>query len=111
MLPYLAFLRRHFAGVLRDANRIFVLHHPQVTSPAHALPVLRRLRRYGNNSLLYVTAGAATAAGSVVQERARLFHGHIDRLARMEEAFTMDVPGWVSVCTNAYRLWREAGAY
>jgi hypothetical protein len=106
---HLGFLRRLFVEVLEDASRIFVLHHPAARSQAQVLPVLNLLRSHGPNVLLYVTDDRVHAGGTVVQEKADLFHGYIDRLPPMHEVHLIDVGAWVSVCANTYRMWREAG--
>ncbi len=106
---HLAFLRRLFVEVLEDASRIFVLQHPAVRSQAQVLPVLNLLRSHGPNVLLYVTDDRAHPGGTVVQEKADLFHGYIDRLVSMHEPHLIDVDAWVGICANTYRMWREQG--
>lgn len=102
MARHLAFLQRQFADVLRDASRIFVLHHPGVHDAAHALPILNRLRGHGDNALLYVTENQTVPAGTMVTENAHLLHGYIDRLVPMNEAKKINLGAWVSLCANAY---------
>jgi hypothetical protein len=107
--PRLQFLARLFNGRLADGGRIGVLHHPAIAGQAQALPVLARLAGLGNNALLYVTESADILPGTVVQERAGLFHGYIDRLAPMQDARQINGQAWLSLCANAYRMWREIG--
>ncbi len=107
---HLGFLARHFADVLCEADRIFVLHHPDLHDAARALPVLNRLRGHGDNALLYVTEHSAVPPGTIVQERAHLYHGYIDRLVPMSEATNINHAAWISLCVNAYRLARMGAA-
>jgi hypothetical protein len=105
---HLQFLRRKFQERLEQGG-LFVLQHKAVRSVAQALPVLNLLRSYGPGVLLYVVEDRSVAAGTVVQERADLFHGYTDNLPPMYEADTINVPAWLSLCANTYRLWREGG--
>jgi hypothetical protein len=116
--PHLAFLRRQFQGVLEDGSRIFVHHRPGLRSQAEVMPLLNLLRSHGPNVLLYVTEDflapdgtpvPTMPAGSVVQERADLFHGYIDEFAPLYDAARLNLPAWLSVCANTYRMWREQG--
>ena len=103
MARHLAFLQRQFAEVLREASRIFVLHHPGLHDRARARPILNRLRGHGDNALLYVTEHPTAPPGTVVVEQSHLFHGYIDRLVPMNEASKINLGAWVSLCANAYR--------
>jgi hypothetical protein len=105
---HLQFLRRKFEERLAQGG-LFVLQHQTVRSVAQALPILNLLRSHGPGVLLYVIEDKTVPSGTVVQERADLFRGHIDNLPPMYEADTINVPGWVSLCANTYRMWREAG--
>jgi hypothetical protein len=102
---HLGFLRRHFAEHLAAKDRIFVLHHPSITSPRRAMPLRNRL---GGNTLLYVTAEDTHPPGSVVFERPDLLHGYIDRLVPMETANLSNLAAWVNICVNA-RLLQQGG--
>ena len=106
MSRHLGFLVRHFADVLREASRIFVLHHPDIQDVARALPVLNRLRAHGDNALLYVTEHPTVPPGTLVQERTHLYHGYIDRLVPMKEATKINLTAWTSLCASTYSLVR-----
>ncbi len=108
MARHLAFLQRQFADVLHDASRIFVLHHPDLRDAVHVRPILDRLRCHGNNALLYVTESSTVPPGTIVVEQSHLMHGYIDRLVPMNEAKTISLGAWVSLCANAYRVARLA---
>ena len=109
MVSTLDFLRRKFVETLRLGNKLFVFHHPACATPAQALPYLRALRAWGPNALLFVTAGTAEA-GSVSHVDDGLFQGHIDRLGIGEGGQDINGLGWLSICANGYRMWRESGA-
>ena len=102
MARHLGFLQRHFAEGLSEAERIFVLHHPDLHDRARALPILNRLRVNGDNTLLYVTEHPTVPPGTIVIEQAHLLHGYIDRLVPMNEAKKINLGAWVSLCANAY---------
>ncbi len=110
MVPYLTFLQRVFAETLTEARRIFVLHHPTIHNAARALPYLTQLQTHGRNTLLYITEHPTVPPGTVVQEQQCLFHGYTDRLPPMHEGDRVNVAAWVSLCVNAYGLWRKSGA-
>jgi hypothetical protein len=106
---HLAYLRRQFEDVLGAASRVFIMHRPEARGSAYALPVLRRLRRKGPNVLLYVTEDRSIPAGTVVQERAHLYHGFIDTFAETSAMDRLNLGAWLSLCANTYRMWREDG--
>ena len=106
---HLKFLRRHFEEVLGAGRQIFVVHGPGIRTAAQVSPILTLLSSHGPNTLLYVTADATMPAGTVVQERADLFHGYIQKFAPLHAMEQFDVIPWLSICANTYRLWREQG--
>ena len=108
MARHLGFLQRHFAEGLSAAERIFVLHHPDLHDSARALPILNRLRAHGDNTLLYVTEHPTVPPGTIVVEQPDLLHGYIDRLVPMSEAKKINLVAWVSLCANAYFATRPA---
>jgi hypothetical protein len=105
----LAFLRRKLVEDLREGGKIFVFQHPEARSVAHVRPILNLLRSHGPNTLLFVTDGPGVPSGAVEQLDVDLFHGHVARLAPTNDVKKLDVPPWVQVCANTYRLWRETG--
>ncbi len=106
---HLTFLRARFLENLAKGNRIFVFHHPAAQSAAKARPILNLLRSHGPNVLLYVTDDGEDAPGAVHQLEDDLFQGRVGRFAPVQNAVRFDLPPWISVCANAYRLWRESG--
>jgi hypothetical protein len=105
----LDFLRRKLVEDLAGGHKIFVFQHPEARSIAHVRPILNLLRSYGPNTLLFVTANDGHAAGSVEQLAPDLFHGWVNHLAPVYNVRQLDLPSWIQVCANTYRLWREAG--
>ena len=106
---HFGFLRRRFVEDLSSGNKIFVFQHPAARSVVQVRALLNLLRSHGPNTLLFVTDDASLAAGSVEQIEEDLFHGSVTRLAPMQDVLLFDLPPWISVCANAYRLWRESG--
>jgi hypothetical protein len=105
----LAFKRRRFLEVLESGQKLFVYQRREHMTEAHALPVLNLLRSHGPNALLFVTEDRNLPSGSVDRLAMDLYRGNIDQLAPIGSADKMNLPGWISICANAYRLWREAG--
>jgi hypothetical protein len=105
----LVFKRRRFLEVLESGQKLFVYQRSEHMTEAHALPVLNLLRSHGPNALLFVTADPSLPCGSVDRLATDLYRGNIDYLAPSVFAGKMNLSAWVSICANAYRLWREAG--
>jgi hypothetical protein len=108
MAAHLKFLRRKFLEQLAAGTSIFTLHHPACATEAQARPFLHALRHWGPTALLFVTPDTLPP-GSVHQLAPDLFHAHTDRIMRVDHPDDINVPAWLSICANAYRLWREAG--
>ncbi len=106
---HLSFLRRKFIEDLQDGRRIFVFQHPAARTAAQVRAILNLLRSHGPNTLLFVTDDRHAPAGSVEQIEEDLLHGTVEALAPVSDAGDFHLPSWISVCANAYRLWRESG--
>ena len=105
----LSLQHRRFLEVLASGEKLFTVQGMMPMATADALPILHALRSYGDNALLFVTTSATGAAGSVDMLGPHLFRGHMDAFAPVGKADQFDLPSWLSVCANAYRLWRESG--
>jgi hypothetical protein len=70
------------------------------------LPLLTMLRQYGPNALLYVTEGGEHPPGTVEQIGQGLYHGFISRMAPLEDVGAGDLRAWLSICVNAFAVWR-----
>jgi hypothetical protein len=108
-LRKIAFERRRFLEVLATGRNLFVYQRLESMSDAHVRPILNLLRSHGDNALLFVTLNHAAAPGSVDLIGPDLYRGNIDRLAPIGNAIDSNLCAWISLCANAYRLWRETG--
>jgi hypothetical protein len=105
----LGFRRRMLLEDLASGRKIFVFQHPDAKSIAYVRPILNILRDYGPNTLLFVTEDPDQPSGAVHQLDVDLFQGYIAGFAPADRVPELDVPSWISVCANTYRLWRESG--
>jgi hypothetical protein len=101
--------RRRMLEVLETGQNLFVFRQQEHMTEAHALPILTLLRSYGPNALLFVTQDSEKPSGSVDLLGAHLLRGNIDQLAPAADAQQFKLLPWISICANAYRLWRETG--
>ncbi len=106
----LRFMRRRFTHWLRSGQRIFVFQRPGQITLSQARPLLTLLRSFGPNALLYVDQSPDLPCGAVEQLDYGLFHGKLDYMAPASEAGLMDLPSWLSICVNAWRLWQAGRA-
>jgi hypothetical protein len=105
----MTFLRRKFTEDLQTGGKIFVFQHPAADSIAHIRPILNLLRSHGPNTLLFVTQSGRQPPGAVEQLDEDLFQGWVQRLAPVHNVKPIELPSWISICANTYRLWRESG--
>lgn len=105
----LGFLRRKFVEDLKLGGKIFVYQFPSARSVAQIRPILTLLRSHGPNTLLYVTDDHRQPPGTVEQLDDDLLHGYVEKLAPTFEVTLLELPPWIAVCANAYRLWRLSG--
>ena len=106
---HFGYLRRKLIEDLQLGHRIFVFQHPAARSAVQVRPILNLLRDHGPNTLLFVTDGRGEAPGTVRQLDDDLYQGFIRRLAPGTDVLSFELPPWISVCANTYRLWRESG--
>lgn len=100
---------RMFVEDLEDAEKIFVIKRNDPLMLGEVLPVLRGMRAYGDNTLLYVVpAGSEHLPGSVEWHAPGLMCGYMDRFAPYEDAHDTSVQCWLSICRNALALRRAA---
>jgi hypothetical protein len=107
----LVFAGRRFANVLASGKRLFVFQRRGQITRSQALVVLNLLQGFGPNALLYVDTEPGLPSGAVEQVGYGLFHGRLDRLAPADDIGDLDIAGWLSVCANAWRLWRAMGQH
>jgi hypothetical protein len=102
----LKFCHDKFKEVLRTGEKLFVFQRPKQLLAAQALPLLTQLRAHGPNALLFVTEGGEHPPGTVVQVGHCLYQGFIGAMAPSADVGTGDLRAWLSICANAFALWR-----
>lgn len=105
----LGFLRRMLFENLDSSRKLFVYQHFEPLAEAHILPLLTTLRSFGRNALLFIARDDGRPPGTVERLRTGLYFGSMDGANRPGNRYTINVPSWISVCANAYRLWRLDG--
>lgn len=108
----LAFLARKFIEDLEDAEKIFVYKSDVPVSVSEIKELSTALRKYGPNTLLWVTLQKpGHPAGSVEVLEERILRGYIDRFGFTPHYNGGDasIDAWLEICANAYRLWVENG--
>lgn len=109
----LQYLRRKLLEDLREGKKIFVYKNmwrnltDQEVDRLHAA-----MRRYGDNTLLYVRwEDAAHPNGTVELRRPGLMVGYIDHFAfsPQNESLGPATRSWFAICREAYRIWTGAG--
>jgi hypothetical protein len=104
------FLVRKLVEDLQAAEKIFVFKGMGAMPADEVYPLATAIRRYGANTLLFVTlADDANEAGSVRVEAPGFLIGYVDRFAPSDEAKDVLLDQWVAVCRQAYRLRLAAG--
>jgi hypothetical protein len=115
----LHFRREKLKEIMATGEKLFVVMRPEGMSQAQAVPLITALRRFGPNTLLFIGEETGKPAGSVEALAPDLFCGSMDGVSKDIEVG--DIPGndtwlgdramtaWLSICANAYRLWRESG--
>ena len=98
------------AKLIRDLShgrRLFVFKG--LSDIATIREIVVQLQRYGPNCLLWIgVADDAHLPGSVEYHSEGLLRGFVSRFGTYDGAPSLPVEEWVAVCTNAYRLWRNA---
>ncbi len=115
----LTFREAKFRDLLKTGEKLFVVHRPQGMTVAHALPLIEALRGFGPNALLFASDNTGRPAGSVEIVAPDLFCGstdgvhanrdHLDTLPNDTWLGDLAFTAWLSICANAYRMWRETG--
>jgi hypothetical protein len=101
-LRVISFLKDKLISDLRAGEKIFVRRGAHSVEQVGDL--VRRLRRYGPATLLWVVPeDEANPAGTVRVLDPGLLQGFMDRLAPPQEAYDLS-PVWVTVCRGAYAL-------
>ena len=103
----LPLLVRKLVEDLTNGEKIFVYHGMDPLSSSEGKELASALQAYGPATLLWVElADEVHAAGTVEQLEPGLLKGYMDRFAPGENAHDLSLDCWVSVCRNAYRIWK-----
>ena len=109
----LKFLRQKLFADLRDAEKIFVFKSNLPLERARMWPLWEALRRYGPNTLLWVSEDTAERArvGRVERVNDGFLHGYIEAFASYDRAYDIHFAHqWVAICATAARLARATPA-
>lgn len=105
------FLVRKLLDDLATAEKIFVVKGMGAMPEEEVFPLAMAIRRYGANTLLFVTlADADHPGGTVVEEYPGFLVGYIDRFAPGANAHDLLLDQWLQLCREAYRLRLAADA-
>jgi hypothetical protein len=105
------FLIRKLIEDLEAGEKIFVFKGMGALEAEQVYPLAAMLRRYGDNTLLFVTlADAAHPAGMVELRAPGFLVGYMARFAPMDNAKDLDFAQWVTLCRAAYRFKLAGGA-
>ena len=101
----LSFQRRLLFETLQEHDKIFVRKGQKSETLDDIMPLYRKLRSYGDNTLLWVTVADDThPEGMVEQVEPGLLHGYVSRFAAYHAATYVTADTWAKVCRNAYRI-------
>jgi hypothetical protein len=90
---------------LEAADKIFVFKGMGAMPEEEVFALAASIRRYGANTLLFVTLADPAHRSGTVQVRAPGFLvGYLDRFAPGENAHDLLLGQWVKLCREAYRL-------
>lgn len=99
------FLKGQLLRDLKEAHKLFVFKGQ--AAPDTVSRIAAKLRAYGPNSLLWVDlADARQPPGTVERMSDGLMRGFVRHFGTYDDDPCLPVEDWVSVCGNAYRLWR-----
>lgn len=101
----LPFLVRKLVEDLESGDKAFVFKGMGAMPEEEVFPLAMAIRRYGPNTLLFVTLSDEEHRGGTVQEREPGFLvGYVDRFAPGDNANDLLLEQWVTVCRKAYLL-------
>jgi hypothetical protein len=105
------FLTRKLIEDLEAGDKTFVFKGMAAVPEEEVFPLAMAIRRFGPNTLLFVTLSDVEHRGGTVQARAPGFLvGYIDRFAPGDNANDLLLGQWVKICREAYRLRLVTGA-
>jgi hypothetical protein len=104
------FLVRKLVEDLEAGEKTFIFKGMSAMPEEEVFPLAMAIRRYGPNTLLFVTLSDADHKGGTVEAHAPGFLvGYVDRFAPGNNANDLLLGQWVKVCREAYRLRLAAG--
>lgn len=99
------YLKSHLLQDLASGRKLFVFKGR--SDAALIRELAGELERYGENCLLWVdVADRAHPPASLERASATLLRGYVSRFGTYEGSPSLPVEEWVSVCAQAFRLWR-----
>ena len=105
------FLVRKLLEDLEAGEKTFVFKGMGAMPEEEVFPLAMAIRRYGPNTLLFVTLSDANHRGGTVEARAPGFRvGYVDRFAPGDSAQDLMLGQWVKVCRETYRLRLAVGS-
>jgi hypothetical protein len=105
------FLVRKLLEDLEAGEKTFVFKGMGAIPEEEVFPLAMAIRRYGPNTLLFVTLSDAEHRGGTVEARGPGFRvGYVDRFAPGDNAHDLMLSQWVKVCRETYRLRLAVGA-
>jgi hypothetical protein len=105
----LPLLTRKLIEDITLGEKIFVYHGMEALTLDQAQALVAVLRSYGPATLLWVElADELHSPGTVEQIQPGLLKGYMDRFAPGENAHDLSLDCWITVCRNAYRIWKSA---
>ena len=106
----LSWLVRLMREDLSAGSRILVVKRNDPTGVEDVLPIVRLLRRYGPNWLLWVEqARNGETPGTVELLEPGFMKAHIGSFAPYDWADDRNADIWLTICRGAYEIWRTAG--
>jgi hypothetical protein len=113
----LKFRREKLLEIMATGEKLFAVRDRLDLTVAQVLPLFSALHCHGPGTLLFISTRTGLPAGTVEMLAAGLLRGSMDgveRIADEEERIGRDtwlsdqaMAAWLSICANAYRLWRE----
>jgi hypothetical protein len=105
------FLVRKLLEDLEAGEKTFVFKGMGAMPEEEVFPLAMAIRRYGPNTLLFVTLSDAEHRGGTVEARGPGFRvGYVDRFAPGDNAHDLMLSQWVKVCRETYRLRLAVGS-
>ena len=99
------FLVRKLLEDLEAGEKTFVFKGMGAMPEEEVFPLAMAIRRYGPNTLLFVTLADAEHRAGTVEARGPGFRvGYVDRFAPGDNAHDLMLSQWVKVCRETYRL-------